>query len=175
MASLFRWMLHGTFLALFVIAAALPLEYNDSTEVDVDVVIIGGGSSGTYAAVRLHDLGKSVILVEREDVLGGHTNTYVDPQTKITIDYGVLVYHDIPVVQNYFNRLNIPFAIEPMGGYGNTTYADFKEGKIIANFIPSNPTNALAAYGAQVAQYPSLNAGFLLPNPVPEDLFMPFG
>ncbi|KAN0072299.1 hypothetical protein V8E54_009228 [Elaphomyces granulatus] len=176
MASLFCWMLHGTFLALFVIAAALPLEYNaDRTEVDADVVIIGGGSSGTYAAVRLHDLGKSVILVEREDVLGGHTNTYVDPQTNITIDYGVLVYHDIPVVQNYFNRLNIPFAIGSISGYANPTYANFKEGKVIANFIPSNPTNALAAYGAQVAQYPGLSAGFLLPNPVPEDLLMPFG
>ena len=70
MASLFRWMLHGTFLTLFVIAAALSPE-----GVEADVVIIGGGSSGTYAAVRLHDLGKSVIVVEQDDVLGGHTNT----------------------------------------------------------------------------------------------------
>ncbi|OXV09677.1 hypothetical protein Egran_02559 [Elaphomyces granulatus] len=170
MASLFRRMLHGTFLTLFVIAAALSPE-----EVEADVVIIGGGSSGTYAAVRLHDLGKSVIVVEQDDVLGGNTNTYVDPQTNITIDYGVVVFHDILVAQNYFNRLNIPFAIAPMGSYGTTTFANLKEGEVIANFVPSNPTNALAAYGAQVAQYPGLGAGFFLPNPVPEDLVMPFG
>jgi hypothetical protein len=35
-----------------------------------DVVILGGGASGTYAAVRLReDYGKSVLLVERESIL----------------------------------------------------------------------------------------------------------
>jgi len=113
--------------------------------------------------------------VEKEDVLGGHTNTYVDPQTNIPIDYGVIVFQNISVVQNYFNRLNIAFTILPIGSFGKTTYANLKEGKVIANFMPSNPTNALAAYGAQVARYPGLNEGFVLPDPVPDDLVMPFG
>ena len=30
-----------------------------------DVVVVGGGSSGTYAAVRLHDSNQSVIIIER--------------------------------------------------------------------------------------------------------------
>jgi heterodisulfide reductase subunit A-like polyferredoxin len=39
-----------------------------------DVCILGGGSTGTYAAVRLsQDLGKSVVVVEKTGRLGGHT------------------------------------------------------------------------------------------------------
>lgn len=34
-----------------------------------DVVILGGGASGSYAAVRLKDQGKSVIVVEQKDHL----------------------------------------------------------------------------------------------------------
>ncbi len=55
-----------------------------------DVCVIGGGSSGTYAAIRLRDMGKSVVVVEREAVMGGHTNTYVVPGTGQTVDYGVV-------------------------------------------------------------------------------------
>lgn len=163
-------MLHGFILAVFVIAA---IASDNSTK--VDVLIIGGGASGTYAAVRLQDSGKSVILVEEKSLLGGHTNTYVDPQTNIPIDYGVIVFHNMTVVRNYFNRLNIPFEISPIGSPENNTYVNLNEGEVIANFVPSNPINALAAYGAQVARYPGLNAGFYLPDPVPDDLVMPFG
>jgi hypothetical protein len=34
---------------------------------------------------------------------------------------------------------------------------------------------ALAAYTTQLLEYPQLNGGFFLPNPVPEHLFWPFG
>ena len=38
--------------------------------VSTDVAILGGGASGTYAAVRLlEDYGKSVLLIEMEAVL----------------------------------------------------------------------------------------------------------
>jgi hypothetical protein len=57
-----------------------------------DVVIIGGGSSGTYAAVNLRRLGKSVVVVEKDATLGGHTNSYTDPSTGNSVDYGVLAY-----------------------------------------------------------------------------------
>ena len=40
--------------------------------------MIGGGSSGAYTAVRLGDSGKSVVLVEQTDRLGGHCQTYAD-------------------------------------------------------------------------------------------------
>lgn len=35
-----------------------------------DVVIVGGGASGSYAAVRLReDFGKSITLVEKDEIL----------------------------------------------------------------------------------------------------------
>lgn len=35
-----------------------------------DVVIVGGGASGSYAAVRLRDdFGKSIALIEKEEIL----------------------------------------------------------------------------------------------------------
>lgn len=36
-----------------------------------EVCVIGGGASGTYAAVRLQQMGVSVALVEKEGKLGG--------------------------------------------------------------------------------------------------------
>jgi predicted NAD/FAD-binding protein len=57
-----------------------------------DVAVIGGGSTGTYAAVNLQNLGKSIILVEKENVLGGHTNTYIDQGTGIAVDYGLQAF-----------------------------------------------------------------------------------
>lgn len=55
---------------LFVACAA-------SATVDVlfkDVVIVGGGSSGAYAAVRLReDFGKSIALIEKESILVCHS------------------------------------------------------------------------------------------------------
>lgn len=45
-----------------------------------DVCIIGGGATGTYAAVRLsQDMGKSVIVVEKTGRLGGHVGEYRPP------------------------------------------------------------------------------------------------
>ncbi|HEY3254616.1 MAG TPA: FAD-dependent oxidoreductase, partial [Polyangiaceae bacterium] len=70
--------------------------------IERDVCVIGGGSSGTYAAVALKDAGRSVVVLERKQRLGGHTETYVDPQTNIPTDIGVVVFHNLPVVTDYF-------------------------------------------------------------------------
>lgn len=39
--------------------------------IESDVAIIGGGSSGTYAAVRLQQMGKTVTVIEKQGQLGG--------------------------------------------------------------------------------------------------------
>src|SRR4051812_10914671 len=75
--------------------------------IERDVCVIGGGSSGTCSAVSLKDAGKSVVVVERKLRLGGHTETFVDPATGIPTDYGVVVFHDLPVVNAYFARLGV--------------------------------------------------------------------
>lgn len=41
-----------------------------ATSITKDVVIIGGGASGSYAGIRLkEDFGKSIALIEMEDIL----------------------------------------------------------------------------------------------------------
>lgn len=74
------------------IVGAQSDSHDDNWDVDPeniitrDVCVLGGGASGTYAAIRLRELGQSVALVEKQDHLGGHTRTYHDPDTGTTID-----------------------------------------------------------------------------------------
>lgn len=89
--------------------------------IKTDICTIGGGASGTYAAVRLHDLGQKVLLIEREAVLGGRTNTYIDPQTNQTVDYGVESIRTLPVVEEYFQHLGISYNKIPSSSSGITS------------------------------------------------------
>jgi heterodisulfide reductase subunit A-like polyferredoxin len=60
-------LLRALALSRVVIAGHYPLPI-----VSKDVAILGGGASGTYAAVRLReDYGKNVLLIEKEAVLVG--------------------------------------------------------------------------------------------------------
>ena len=88
-------------LALFQILSLCMLATASSDDVwrsrkpeviERDVCIIGGGSSGTYSAIRLQQMNKTFVLIEKENRLGGHVNTYVDPVTNQTLDYGVVVW-----------------------------------------------------------------------------------
>ncbi|KAL1964736.1 hypothetical protein VTN77DRAFT_6603 [Rasamsonia byssochlamydoides] len=168
----------ASFLKRILIVSALGLALVTGADELIirDVAIVGGGSSGTYAAVRLHDSGKSVVVIEKEDVLGGNTNTYRDPTTNQTIDYGVVVFNNHQVVKDYFNRLNVSWEIAPASllGSPNVVYVDVHTGQVI-NYTAPDPTPGLAAYATQLAKYPDVEGGFFLPDPVPEELVMPFG
>ncbi|KAJ5313464.1 uncharacterized protein N7443_000348 [Penicillium atrosanguineum] len=142
-----------------------------------DVAVIGGGSAGTYSAISLKDKGKSVIVVEKKGRLGGHAETYLDPVTGTPVDMGVLVFHNITVVKDYFNRFEIPLnkADEFLT---SEFYYDFRTGRPVSpTFTPSaeDVSAAFAAYMAQYSKYPGLINGTMLPSPVPEELYMPFG
>jgi hypothetical protein len=144
-----------------------------------DVCVIGGGSSGTYAAIRLQEMGHSVVVVEQKDVLGGHTNTFHDSATNSTIDYGVSIFHNIDIVKEYFAKFDIPVAVVFPGG-GKSLPIDFRTGKVVDTYVDpaSNATAfqlAFGSYAAQLSKYPYLLEGFDLPNPIPEDLLIPFG
>jgi hypothetical protein len=141
-----------------------------------DVAVIGGGATGTYAAIRLRDLGRSVVVVEHNDRLGGHTQTYTDPATGGRVDIGVIVWHDLPLVHQWFQRFGIPLEKATFDLPGMQSLAvDYRTGKPVTGYVPPDPSAALAAYGAQLARYPYLEAGFELPDPVPPDLLLPFG
>ncbi len=79
----------------------------ERTVLERDVCVIGGGASGTYSAVRLRDAGRSVVVVDRKPYLGGHTETYRDPATGTTAELGVMIFHDVPVVTEYFARFGV--------------------------------------------------------------------
>jgi heterodisulfide reductase subunit A-like polyferredoxin len=93
-----RSLLSSAAFALFCARSALSLSHPDEKSsfkpndiIIRDVAIIGGGASGTHAAISLKDKGKSIIVIEKQGRLGGHTETYIDPSTGIPIDYGVRV------------------------------------------------------------------------------------
>jgi phytoene dehydrogenase-like protein len=145
--------------------------------INKDVLIVGGGASGTYAAHKLLDTNKSVIVVEREVVTGGNTNTYYDPTTGTPVDYGVVVWHNNELVRKFFSRFNITLfnTLMATAAPSGLDYVDFRTGKLVTNYVPQDPTAALQGYYALLQQYPYLEKGFELPDPVPEDLLLPFG
>ncbi|TVY57602.1 Beta-cyclopiazonate dehydrogenase [Lachnellula cervina] len=141
-----------------------------------DISIVGGGSAGTYAAVRLQDLGKTVLLIEQTDRLGGNTQTYHDPVSNTTVDYGVRVWHDMPEVRNYFGHLNVSLVRTKFSTPGVTErYFDFNTGQVNLTHVLPDTRLAFQGYSAQAAKYPFLDYGFELPSPVPEDLLLPLG
>jgi len=148
-------------------AAALP----ESHVIHRDVCVIGGGSAGTYAATRLGDLGKRVVLVEAKDRLGGHTETYHDPVTGGTVDIGVIVFEDDPLVHDYFDRFGV--GLTRIGGLGAVNrYIDFRTGRPV-DYTPPPPTS-LPAYYEFISRYGPIDTVIDLPDPVPHDLVAPF-
>jgi len=149
--------------------------------IERDVCVIGGGASGTYTAVAVKDAGRSVVVLERQQRLGGHCETYVDPATGIPTDIGVVVLHNLPVVTNYFARLGAPLiALPPDAFAGTNVNFDFRTGQ---QQTFSEPTAAETGAALQTyygylqqlkATYFDLDSSFDLPNPVPRDLTMKF-
>jgi hypothetical protein len=152
--------------------------YKPENVIDVDVVIIGGGGMGAYSAIQLKDQGKKVVVVESKNRLGGHTETYMDPETGIPIDMGVKLYHDEPMVHQWFARFNLSLTRFDFTAARPSQNVDFRTGQVFQGLPPANQTAIAAAlqrYAAVLAKYPQLEGGFYLPDPVPEDLYMPFG
>ncbi|SMP73154.1 FAD dependent oxidoreductase [Neorhodopirellula lusitana] len=62
-----------------VAVAALPADSNASTDArvsqEVDVLVVGGGTAGTIAAIQAARAGVKTLLVERHSQLGGTTTT----------------------------------------------------------------------------------------------------
>src|SRR4051812_50078127 len=73
-----------------------------------DVCVIGGGSAGTYTAVRLGDLGRSVVVVEPKGRLGGDTDTYHHPGAGGAIGIGGVVFEDQPHARACFSPFRLP-------------------------------------------------------------------
>ncbi|KAL4802426.1 hypothetical protein BDV18DRAFT_166832 [Aspergillus unguis] len=137
--------------------------------IERDFAIIGGGASGTYAAVSLADQNKSFTLVEVKDRLGGNTRTYRDESTGASLDIGVQLHLDIPIVRDFFERLNAPLAQFEMTDFGKPAYYDFTKKLALPNHTrPSIEGD----YVALLSKYPFLDDLNALPEQVPEDLLL---
>lgn len=82
---------------------------NDGT-VKKKVAVIGGGIAGITAALAL-DSRYSVVLLEKEDRLGGHTNTIEVEENgkKVGVDTGFIVLNDrtYPTLHRVLKKLNV--------------------------------------------------------------------
>ncbi|KLU86082.1 hypothetical protein MAPG_05101 [Magnaporthiopsis poae ATCC 64411] len=68
-------MSRGAYVTAFLAAAAsIHGAWASTPYLETDVLVVGGGSAGTYAAIQLADRGKRVLLVEKSGKLGGHAN-----------------------------------------------------------------------------------------------------
>lgn len=53
---------------------AILEEGGDPNDISCDIVVVGSGGAGLAAAIKAHDSGASVIIVEKMPVIGGNTN-----------------------------------------------------------------------------------------------------
>ncbi|KUI53251.1 Beta-cyclopiazonate dehydrogenase [Cytospora mali] len=147
-----------------------PAGYADNDVITRDVVVVGGGATGTYGALNLLSRGKSVVVVEKEAVLGGHTNAYLDPSTGTYVNYGVQAFWNSTVAQEYFALLNISTDAFKSSSL-TRVYVDFKTGQQLT----LSPSTNFTPYAEKLNQYPYLDYSWNLPSPIPEDLLLPFG
>jgi hypothetical protein len=145
-----------------------------------DLVVIGGGATGCYSAWRAIEGGNlSVSVIEVSDRLGGHVDTFYDPATNRPVDYGVQAYINNEQTQEFFARFGVALNASTTSPF-KTYVADFKAGVVIPNATYPDPTTLIGPLtnylGVMSTNFPFLSEGtFDLPDPVPEDLLMPFG
>ncbi|KAI0502856.1 FAD/NAD(P)-binding domain-containing protein [Xylaria bambusicola] len=165
-----------------------------SEVVERDVCIVGGGASGVHAAVSLVDLNKTVVVVERRNRLGGDTHTYMHPETGGLVDIGVVIFQPLQAVFDFFKKLDLPLlnlsavTTNTPGQPANTsqpaftfatlrTYLDFRDGSNITRptVTDEEVAEAFRRMSDALSPYDYILHGYDLPDPVPEDLFMPYG
>ncbi|GAB1198080.1 hypothetical protein APSETT444_007388 [Aspergillus pseudonomiae] len=176
--SMITRLLLGIALSVTITSCAVAINEQDFAPEDIvirDVCILGGGSTGTYAAIRLKDKAKSVVVVEQNKVLGGHTETLYFGHNQY-IDYGVEGVFNDELSRNYLKRLGVDH--KPLLPSTLTTeYVNFRTGKKVPPpFGSSSPVEAAKTYRAAIEKFSYLKDGlYNLPTPIPEELLMPFG
>lgn len=156
-------------------------DFSKTEIIERDVAIIGGGASGTYAAVRLReDFNTSIIVIEPKDRLGGHVDTYTVPETNTTLEYGVQSYMQYGPSVGFFERFGVqlgPFASRALRPFN----VDVETGKLLNYTAPSAAavTEALKKWQEFVEKYNNLVEpgywNFPQPENIPKDFLIPFG
>ncbi|KAL4976886.1 hypothetical protein BDW66DRAFT_166195 [Aspergillus desertorum] len=164
----------GALIPLTLLGTTAAAAFKAEDTIERDVVILGGGATGTFAAVQLREQGHSVALVEQKSRLGGHAETLYLPNGKY-VNYGVEGYFNNEVTKDFFAQLDVEY--EPLlPGTILTQYVNFRTGERV---LPGNEllTTAAAAllYRGAIEQFDFLAEGLYdLPEEVPEILLRPF-
>ncbi|PVI02555.1 hypothetical protein DM02DRAFT_670413 [Periconia macrospinosa] len=148
--------------------------------IERDVVIIGGGASGTYAAVRLReDLNTSIVVIEPKNRLGGHVDTYKVPETNTTLEYGVQSYMQYGPSVGFFERFGVQ-----LGSFSTRQLkvinVDVETGKALNYTAPSAVAtfDALKKWQQFVEKYNDLVEpgywNFPEPGQIPQEFLLPF-
>ncbi|KAI2466201.1 FAD/NAD(P)-binding domain-containing protein [Annulohypoxylon bovei var. microspora] len=157
--------------ASYGLSASLATSFSAANTIQRDIVIVGGGSSGTHAAIQFKDAGKTVVVVEKQAQLGGHVKTFTT-SSGVPVNYGPSNFQNNTAVQKWFSRFDIPVVEYVQPGVGDK-YVDFSTGKELANGTLPNPD--FGAYLAVLAKFPYLQDFSQLPDPIPADLLLTFG
>lgn len=135
-----------------------PFSFDQLGILGRDVAIIGCGSAGTYAAIRLQRLGKSFVVTEKQDKLRGHSNTYSYTATGIPVPYSVMSFLNKDVVTDYFSHLRISL-VNKTTVTNQSENVDFATGEPIAIKLITIPSDdpevriAIENYKAQLARH----------------------
>ncbi|PYH49499.1 monoamine oxidase [Aspergillus saccharolyticus JOP 1030-1] len=165
----------ASFLGLFSLPYHSLVHGLDPCEtISRDVIILGGGSTGTYAAIRLKDQGKTVAVVERNDYLGGHGATYYTAD-HTPLNFGVEGFFNTSRTREYLERLQVPYAGRTPAP-AREVYLNLNTGHRV-EYPPGQrqPPDVWAKWVAAIAPFGFLDEGvYRLPEPVPEALITPF-
>ncbi|KAI1084746.1 FAD/NAD(P)-binding domain-containing protein [Whalleya microplaca] len=165
LGTLISWVSHGLSVSLDTSS------FSAADTIERDVAIVGGGSSGSHAAIQLKDAGKTVVVIESQAQLGGHVKTFTT-SSGVRVNYGPSNFQNNTAVVDWFSRFDIPVVQYEQPGVGDK-YADFSTGKELANGTLPNPD--FGAYLEVLAKFPYLEDYSHLPDPIPEDLLLSFG
>jgi predicted NAD/FAD-binding protein len=112
------------------------------------VAVIGSGVAGIVSAYNLGKKNHDVTLLEKNDYLGGHTNTVVisdGPDKGLPVDTGFIVYNE----KNYPHFVNFLNELEVEGSYSDMSFAywnrmnDFKYAYTNLNGLFANRKNII--------------------------------
>ncbi|KAJ2900644.1 FAD dependent oxidoreductase [Zalerion maritima] len=152
--------------------AAIPSRSHGDM-INVDVLVIGGGASGTYAAIELQKMGKKVVVVEAKDKLGGHVDEFSG------IDYGVLGYMNSGgITSDFLDYLGVAYTKLPVFT-DNVEVYDLKLGAPLPDTIPPPSPEALPlaleTWLQTLAQYEQYTQPTLATAAdIPAELLQPF-
>ncbi|KAI0423707.1 hypothetical protein F5Y09DRAFT_354936 [Xylaria sp. FL1042] len=136
-----------------------------SEVIERDVCVVGGGVSGVHAAVSLTDLNKTIVIVEQNNRLRGHTETYIEPEIKAPVDISVVIFQPVPAA----NMLGEPAnAFLPAFAYATWRKdLDFRDRTEVVHqtYSRGKVADAFQRMSGILSQYDYIEHDYDLPDP----------